>query len=1151
MNTITGESERDRRLRLRAEERARRGQGSDKSAYEIPQNLPSESSKRDMIWEMKKAQRLGGAPNTSAIPQPDPFSAFPNQPKVLQEAYEIPALPQSPQKFDSKTPNQGFQEYPVQIEKPYPLYQQPDNQYKADPFIANYDKNIENIKNQYPDVGVTKEQQQYADYLFTELTKKNNDEANGMRGFAQNVERRVEEKPQGVGNEALDFGFEIGSNRKGLDKKQYAAELEAQIRAKKGDRAEDFSQGGYFGGVGTQMSEREKKLKYAKELEAQIKQKKQEDSFNKAPQEDFFPVRQDNSRDKKRQYAEELQAQIRDKNKNFFSNPPNPPSTLPFQNYEKAPTDFYQRGDLKPIDEIPTSLAKYPDQGTPRNTGQADDKKLKYRQELEKQIEDQKRRKEEEKRRLKQDEEKAEKRFTNDSGIDYGKPIARHKTIDPNKPSEDNPQAERYKEHISKAKSGSKGDVYSNFEEPYKNPSPGPTQIEKPRNADFPPSQQDKRENIFDPRPFPQAGFNQYDSSDPINAYKRHGLGDFPTNYSPQFTEENQMKIYERENPGEFRQENMMNNYLADEYLREIQQIRLERNRAREECLEMREMVLREKERNLEQMMFMLKNQGGDFRPGSFPEPRPGMQQDKPFVYSVNRNLPVENYYPTSFQNEKYALAEGNPYGKIPEQGIARSDPYSDMYKHMDPYAKPMDPYAKPMDPYTKPMDPYGKGQDFYRPAEDFRAQGMYGKINDGYSNAYYEAEIPIKPLNPINNAPDNYKPQKFRTEGYSYDPQQDIIVKNPKSSETAPNMLEMSLAGESKWVTHENIKWGDVKLIESICLPEEKPETKAKPRNKWDSNELPSDALPERKNPTPTPLYLSNNKSSQLMQIYVDDESLPSKIEHLPYPNPECQDFESSHNNSIQEEIESSSDQKYTESEREEQEKSIEQTREITLSNPKYEELEEHVIDCDNWSEEHSEAEVEARNRQIKNSYDKPRTIDIFAKKPSVKADGPILNKENPKTIWQTRDADLEEFNKKPEPRPAIKPNPPHGRVAFSRLEEARKNAKEQKVRDNFEEIDDLTSQNLDQKPYKISVESSIEGRLTKQALNELRKQKRQSNEDSFRSKASIEDSYKSPTSQDRDVFLKNFFNLPQASKEPNISQKPPVRPVSRRYQD
>ena len=51
------------------------------------------------------------------------------------------------------------------------------------------------------------------------------------------------------------------------------------------------------------------------------------------------------------------------------------------------------------------------------------------------------------------------------------------------------------------------------------------------------------------------------------------------------------------------------NSLMIEKYLKEIQDVRKERDSAREQCLEMREMMLKEKEKNLEQMLNLMRNQ--------------------------------------------------------------------------------------------------------------------------------------------------------------------------------------------------------------------------------------------------------------------------------------------------------------------------------------------------------------------------------------------------------------------------------------------------------------------------------------------------------------------------------------------------------------
>lgn len=1299
---ITGESERDRRLRLRADERTRRMVGIEASAYEGP----SESSKRDAIWEMKRAQRLGGIPENRSLLQEDSYVSPNNFGKNYQEPFEDPSFPQIPQKFESKPtipfqnfpeydlkpappyqnfqefdqkpniPYQNFQEYdpkpampyknfieyPQSIDKPNDPPQYFDNQYKKapEPFSVNYQNKPSFPQTEVIDSRIAKDQQQYVGNILTDADKKANEDANKKKLYAEELKRQIEEKSQRKAPENVETGFEIGGNRRGVDKKQYAAELEAQIRAKKSERSDSLGQNDYFSGQSTQASEREKKLKYARDLQAQIKQKKQDDSFNRGQSEEYFPFQgQDNSKEKKRQYAEELQAQIREKNRRnvaispvaapskpmpipmsipnsipIMPNPmPNsapsqvmPNNFIPYQGYENNYSDPYQRMDYRPVEEDPRLGLRPFEQiipsGSPQNifnkpldddalnskNAALEEKKLKYRQELERQIEEQKRRKDEEKRKLKQEEEHAEKRFINDSGVDYSKPIARYRTVDPNKPSEENPQAERYKEHIHRAKGPKIELPNERIDDPYQGIQPPvSTRGERARTQDPPQNDIAKKDYLFDPKPSPPHPVHYPpENKNVFSNFPVPGLAQKPPpDVSPKYFEgrfdnegDRQLKNLGSAIVNDKRPEGMGVSPLVESYRRELQETRLERDRAKEQCLEMREMMLKEKERNLEQMLFMLKNQT-ESRPVSLQEPRPGIPLDRPPLYGGYRNPPISDNR-SQFQDIRGQYMEGRQTG-YGELGGPKPDLLNDLYKPTDPYNKGSDIYnkgpdiyGKPSEIYGKPSDIYGKPQDLFGKPNDMFAKtpdpfnklpDMYGKTNDPYAKTpepgIFSGDPYSKPQEIYNKAPSLYgNPDYQRAGGNRFDNFQDYGPKNPNIPSTEPpfNIFEKSLAGESKWVTQENTKWGDIKIIESAVIPEEPPEPDNKLRKRWDSPEPPSESLPDSKNPTPTPRFLIGNKSSPLAKVDNDDEALMNKIDYLSNLHPHTEISEPSDENSIKEEIEPHSDKEISDKDHsdaqveiEKQEKSIEHTREITMLNPKYEEIEEHVIECENWSESQSEAEFEVKNRQTKSSYNKPKIIDVFGRRPSMKTESTEKNKDKinqkglEKEVIVLKSIEVEakkeaaidinkDMQKDKESVLPLKANPSQGRIAFSRLEEARKHAKEQKARENCEENEVLNSKNLDSQiaMQKASIEGSIEGKFTRQALNELRKQKRQSIEESQKIKNSVEDSLKSSEALDRDEFMRNFFNMNRQSKDEDENNKlPQVKPKSRRYEE
>jgi hypothetical protein len=137
-------------------------------------------------------------------------------------------------------------------------------------------------------------------------------------------------------------------------------------------------------------------------------------------------------------------------------------------------------------------------------------------------------------------------------------------------------------------------------------------------------------------------------------------------------------------------------------------------------------------------------------------------------------------------------------------------------------------------------------------------------------------------------------------------------------------------------------------------------------------------------------------------------------------------------------------------------------------------------MVECDEWSESQEEVEAEVK-RQVKNSYEKPKTFDVF----KAKALKPEKNDSSKASPIKS-------------PKKELPPNPSLGKVAFSRLEQARKHAKELKARDVVDDIESSQAKFLDLPDFcRESVsQSSMEGKFTQLALIELRNQKKRNNE-------------------------------------------------------
>ncbi|CAG9318673.1 unnamed protein product [Blepharisma stoltei] len=231
-------------------------------------------------------------------------------------------------------------------------------------------------------------------------------------------------------------------------------------------------------------------------------------------------------------------------------------NSLPPSNYNKFDKNQYKQDLLSQISQkqqqkqFPPIEDPAPD---PFHAQPASDinKKLKYREELQKQIEENRRRKEEEKKLIQMQDVRYEMKFSDQS---QERSIRRQKTIDPNKPSDENPHAERYREFA-------------------KHKSIGGEEMYHPKIS----------ENSFDNREIQQ-------------------FSEFPSpriNYSPSPHNQNSFISQQPE----------INQSLTESYLKEIQEIKQERDKARECMLEMKEMMLKEREKQIENMITMLRIQ--------------------------------------------------------------------------------------------------------------------------------------------------------------------------------------------------------------------------------------------------------------------------------------------------------------------------------------------------------------------------------------------------------------------------------------------------------------------------------------------------------------------------------------------------------------
>lgn len=210
-------------------------------------------------------------------------------------------------------------------------------------------------------------------------------------------------------------------------------------------------------------------------------------------------------------------------------------------------------------------------------------RKLQYKLELERQMEEQRRRKEEEKRLMKEKAQQDEAKYLAEFAAEQKR--TGKKVSDPNRPSPDNPNAERYEDFAGKRRFEGEERLIGVAAKPPRAP-PVPIESQKEPVEAIP----YQREMSLPQREMSQP---QRETTPPQMSLPPRGV--------PQ----PQREIMDvRMVPGIEGREALCGE--AEEVLDEIQAIRRERDQAKAQMLELREMMLKEKESRLEDLMRMM-----------------------------------------------------------------------------------------------------------------------------------------------------------------------------------------------------------------------------------------------------------------------------------------------------------------------------------------------------------------------------------------------------------------------------------------------------------------------------------------------------------------------------------------------------------------
>lgn len=794
---VQQETERDRRLRLRAEERARRLAGESHSAYSQAETA------KDAGPAMRREEPTYEAPSA-----------------------ESSYFPPSRQPEDYAHPEQRA--YLAVSQQPYPQA----NVYRPEPSSRQADINDLNAGYRGSETNAF-DLQAYPPNREQSQARPSDNDSNA-------IERRQEEYT------GLTFGS--GSDQRKLDQKrrlqeEYNEHLKSQQPK---SRQSDVSTGGALHTV-VQDDKAEKQRRYRNDLDMQMQQRPFDQSTNDSSRssavsrESGVYANDDRERrrlelEKKQQYAEALKAQMQAK-----QTPKQPDPVEHFESITRPP---------KPKNE---------------NRDQ-------YRLQLQMQIEEKKRRAEEERQQRLDAELREEQRLKREVGNPDNKPIAKTVTKDPNRPSDDHPNADRYKQLMSKRQLSGPDAL------------PGSTSFQANDNAAY------DRGGITDMGP--SSGLmSQLPPRPPLEYPSSHDFPREPVSQAANFSPIN--LAYNQPPQGQ--------PYPDYALTRELQEMQRASDKSKEQILELKEMMLRERERALFEMAQVLQMrapgyppqiaypqyppQGGSMYPPSSGYPGyPGYPPQPPHSYAPHPNYPHQPYPPTSLQTQ-LVYSQSDPYmqSQTPIQpAYFNSDPVTPIYNEDNAMS------------FSHKLDTH----------DDSGRLSEFGSLPP--SKFAPKAELPLDIRQPVKRSvsatfapsPDAFQ---YRVEANSellrsreikstyhinalkaVEPETAYQL-NPMALETNDDLLEQSLACESKWVNEADMRWGTTKLLDSVADLNTLKASHATQRSGWgqptDSFRSPQPA--EKKSIDGTPRF----NMHQLRSTLEFEESLPSDIMHIPVP--------------------------------------------------------------------------------------------------------------------------------------------------------------------------------------------------------------------------------------------------------------------------
>mmetsp|Transcript_34479 Transcript_34479/g.60555 ORF Transcript_34479/g.60555 Transcript_34479/m.60555 type:complete len:1082 (+) Transcript_34479:466-3711(+) len=806
------ETERDRRLRLRAEERARRLAGETSSVYAQA--------------EAAKDQRPPGF-RDDPIPEVQAYSAPYSQPPQMP-GYSQPQMPvysQAPMPTYSQPaampayaqPYQR-QDYPEhRAHSQEPLYQQPYSpperyEMNSRPSYSNEPPAYRAIE---PKSAEPETYHPMRDQPRTSLpdsegpgNDRRRDEYTGLMLGADSDQRKLEQKRR--------------------LQEEYAEYL--RLQQPKSRQAEAPSSGGGAFVLGDKDDKAEKQRRYREALDMQL-QTRQSDSSNdsrstaNSRDSDGLSVGEREQRrlelERKRQYAEELKAQMQSKQK-----------VKQQVSSESEPAEGFE------------SITRPP---RPKN-----DNQVQYRMQLQAQIEEKKRREDEEKRRREHEEMREEQRLRKEVGNPDNKPIAKVVTKDPNAPSEDNPNAERYKQLMVR-RQVSDPEIAKGRPSDYYKEEPGYAQVDL---LDVGPPT-----NLIDFPQKPQPVYNYPPQPAPVSS--------FPPASQPYMPQHQAMPYQD--------------NYYHG---REIQEMQRERERSKEQLLELKEAMLREKERALNDMAKELQSRV----PGYYPPQSGG------YHYPQQPLQISPMYYP----QQQFTGYQPQPAGYMPPQQ-PQHYPNSSQIQPAYPPAYP--PSYPPIEPTRQDSD--DNIISFSNRIEMPEETDRFSEFDKLPTPQYVKKPDPLQDIRPsFNRTPSatfNADPQiEARYEGKAeLLKSREIVSKyhakavkgeEPPAQylqETAnvskkDDLFEQSLSCETKWVDPDKMKWGATKLYDSVADFNALKVSQSNQRKGWgQSTEMFKSPQPlEKQSIDATPRF----NMHQLMSTQEFEESLPNFIIHVPF---------------------------------------------------------------------------------------------------------------------------------------------------------------------------------------------------------------------------------------------------------------------------